>query len=72
MQDKFGWKIGGRLPEIEAHSDAKLDLIELYLNRYFDVLAVNPAQDRLAISFVDGFSGGGRYAGRDGSDRLGS
>lgn len=69
---QFNWKPGGALPKIERHSNAKLELLELYLSRYFDTLAVDPRQDRLAISFVDGFSGGGKYADIGGLEREGS
>jgi len=69
---QFDWQSGGALPKIERHSNAKLELLELYLSRYFDTIAVDPRQDRLAISFVDGFSGGGKYADIGGAERHGS
>jgi three-Cys-motif partner protein len=67
----FRWKPGKPAPAIESHSDAKLRLLASYLDRYFDTVAVNPAIDRIAITFVDGFSGGGQYL-RHGEERPGS
>lgn len=67
----FLWKPGQPPPNIESHSDAKLRLLEKYLDRYFDTVVVNPAIDKIAITFVDGFSGGGQYL-RHGEERPGS
>ncbi|MDB5542181.1 MAG: hypothetical protein JWQ89_3908 [Devosia sp.] len=69
---QFKWVPGGAAPKLERHSNAKLDLLELYLRNYFDTVVVDPAQERIAISFVDGFSGGGKYTDRDGQQRSGS
>jgi three-Cys-motif partner protein len=66
----FKWKIGGSLPKLESHSDAKLRLLRVYLDHYFDTVIV-PRMDELSITFVDGFSGGGKYT-RDGEERFGS
>lgn len=66
------WKVGSPLPAIEQHSNAKLNLLELYLRRYFDVVTADPRQDKLAISFIDGFSGGGAYQDARGEERAGS
>lgn len=71
-KSQFKWTVGGPLPAIEPHSDAKLKLLELYLQRYFAVVAGKPQMDKLSISFVDGFSGGGAYRGKQGEERSGS
>ncbi|WP_352780776.1 three-Cys-motif partner protein TcmP [Mesorhizobium sp. M0913] len=61
---RFVWKTDGTLPGASAHSLAKLRLIDFYLQRYFETVAVNPAMDVLRITFVDGFCGGGAYSDR--------
>lgn len=58
----FEWIVGGRPPLLAQHSAAKLRVIQDYLHRYFDTVAPNPRQDRLSISLVDGFCGGGTYS----------
>lgn len=67
----FQWVPGKPPPLIESHSDAKLRLLAHYLDRYFDTVVINPKMDRIAITFVDGFSGGGQYL-RHGEERPGS
>lgn len=66
MAKNFIWGPQGRLPPIEGHTQRKLNVLKNYLDIYFDTVVRNPAQDRLNITLVDGFSGGGAYA--DGSD----
>ena len=68
---QFVWQPGAESPKIEAHTDAKLRLLEAYLDRYFDVVCVLPRMDVLRIALVDAFAGGGLYW-RDGSPRIGS
>lgn len=69
--DDFVWKPGSLLPKIESHSHAKLNLLARYLDAYFATISVNPQIDRISISLIDGFSGGGAYL-RQGEDRPGS
>ena len=74
MHDKsnqFVWRPGAKPPRIEAHTDAKLRLLEAYLDRYFDVVCALPHMDVLRIALVDAFAGGGLYR-RHGSPRIGS
>lgn len=59
---EFGWKLGGELPPLSAHSGAKLRLIETYLQNYFPATLVSHAQERQRITLVDGFCGGGRFS----------
>lgn len=60
-KDAFVWRPDLPPPQLESHSAAKLRLIETYLARYFDVVAADPRMDRLQISLVDGFCGGGVF-----------
>ncbi|WP_371835344.1 three-Cys-motif partner protein TcmP [Ochrobactrum sp. C6C9] len=46
---------------MKAHSGAKLKLIEHYLSSYFDAVVRNPTIERLRITLVDGFCGGGAF-----------
>lgn len=69
--DDFVWRPGAAPPKIESHSHAKLNLLAHYLDRYFATISVNPQIDRISISLVDGFSGGGSYL-LQGEDRPGS
>ena len=57
----FNWKIGEPLPGIEAHTERKLEVIEQYLDVYFDTVTANRHMDILRITIVDGFCGGGLY-----------
>jgi three-Cys-motif partner protein len=60
----YQWNPRGTPPEIEAHSIAKLEVLREYLLAYFQTL-VMPGQDRMRLTFVDGFSGGGLYVDPD-------
>jgi three-Cys-motif partner protein len=57
----FRWNSNGPPPAASSHSVAKLDLIRLYLRRYFQTIAVRHGIDRQRITLVDGFCGGGAY-----------
>lgn len=61
MNEKFSWKSGRELPPIFPHSDRKLQVIERYLDVYFDTVAPQPVIDDLNITIVDAFCGGGLY-----------
>lgn len=61
MSNNFEWKINSPLPHIEQHSKQKLEVLKKYLDSYFDTVVPNPATDKLNITLVDGFSGGGTY-----------
>lgn len=58
---KFAWEIGCPPPTLKPHSAAKLRLVEHYLDSYFDAVLQNPRIDKLRITLVDGFSGGGAF-----------
>ena len=61
MRKNFTWEIGKPLPRIEAHTERKLEVIEQYLDVYFDTVTANRRMDVLRITIVDGFCGGGLY-----------
>jgi len=66
MAANFIWTPDGPLPQIYEHTRCKLDVIRRYLDVYFDTLAQDPRIDRINISLVDGFCGGGLYNTDDG------
>ena len=65
--DNFKWNVGSPPPLLQSHSAAKLKLIEHYLAQYFDTVVPDPRSDRLQISLVDGFCGGGAFESYDGT-----
>lgn len=60
-KQNFKWKIGEPLPGIEAHTERKLEVIEQYLDVYFNTVTASRRMDVLRITIVDGFCGGGLY-----------
>jgi three-Cys-motif partner protein len=58
----YDWKIGEALPKIGAHSFAKHRILRRYIERYIEIVTATSFQEQLSITFVDGYSGGGRYA----------
>ena len=68
---QFIWWPGAEPPTIQPHTDAKLRLLEAYLDRYFDVVCAVPQMDVLRIALVDSFAGGGLFRG-EGTFRPGS
>ena len=60
---QFIWRPGAEPPTIQSHTDAKLRLLEAYLDRYFDVVCAVPQMDVLRIALVDSFAGGGLFRG---------
>lgn len=65
MPTNFQWSPGRPLPKIEEHSIRKLDVLGKYLSVYFDTVVPNPRAERLNITLVDGFCGGGAYQTRN-------
>jgi three-Cys-motif partner protein len=57
----FEWVVGSNPPPLYSHSAAKLKLIEHYLAKYFEAVVRDPRADKIQISFVDGFCGGGAF-----------
>lgn len=70
--EKYLWVPGRAPPPLDPHSEAKHHLFRAYLNAYVNRLTRRPQQDRLRMTVVDGFSGGGVYASADGSEVSGS
>ncbi len=54
------------------HSEVKHALLRDYLVDYFLTLVTSPAQDRIQLTVVDGFCGGGRYINAAGIEVPGS
>nr|WP_230948693.1 three-Cys-motif partner protein TcmP [Burkholderia multivorans] len=48
-------------PTIRRHSEVKHAILRSYLVDYFLTLVSSPAQDRIRLTIVDGFCGGGCY-----------
>lgn len=63
---KYKWEIGQPLPVLDEHSQTKHHIISDYLKRYVEVVMSNYSMEKLSMTIVDGFSGGGKY-----SDALG-
>lgn len=57
----YGWGPGQKPPIIEAHSSIKHELYEKYLFTYVDRLTRFIPQEKLVLTVVDGFCGGGLY-----------
>ena len=55
------WIPGDDPPELGEHSLAKHRILRQYLETYVAILTSNRALEKLNISLVDGFSGGGAY-----------
>jgi three-Cys-motif partner protein len=68
---KYEWRIGSPPPRLEEHSLAKHELLRSYVQRYIQILAADPRHDRLNVTLVDGFAGGGMYH-REGTPFPGS
>lgn len=65
--DKYKWQIGAAPPPIDHHSLVKHQIVREYLGRYIKVLMSNYNIEKLVLSIVDGFAGGGEYTSPDGS-----
>lgn len=65
-EDKYAWSVGSRPPAIDPHSLVKHDIVRDYLGRYIQVLMSNYVIDKLTLSIVDGFAGGGEYSSETG------
>ena len=60
-------------PEIAPHSLAKHRILREYVQEYIRVLTADPRSDRLRLTLVDGFAGGGIYVDpRTGLSQAGS
>ena len=62
----YDWASGTKLPKLLRHSEVKHSLLRDYLVEYFLTLISSPNQDRIRLTVVDGFCGGGRYVNEAG------
>jgi len=65
--DKYAWHVGSQPPHVDPHSLVKHEIVRGYLERYIQVLMSNYMIEKLTLSIVDGFAGGGEYRSQDGS-----
>jgi three-Cys-motif partner protein len=65
--DKYSWHVGSPPPPVDPHSLVKHQIVRDYLGRYIQVLMSNVRIEKLTLSIVDGFAGGGEYRTEDGS-----
>lgn len=57
----YDWVIGNPPPLLKRHSAVKHALLRNYLVEYFLTLVSMPQQDKIQLTIVDGFCGGGLY-----------
>ena len=57
----YDWVWGSPPPLLKRHSEVKHALLRNYLIQYFLTLVSLPQQDKIQMTIVDGFSGGGLY-----------
>lgn len=68
----YEWNWGNPPPLLKRHSEVKHSLLRQYLIEYFLTLVSLPQQDRIQLTIVDGFSGGGLYVNEAGREVPGS
>lgn len=68
----YVWSWGGPLPKLLRHSEVKHSLLRDYLVDYFLTLVASPRQDKIQLTVIDGFCGGGRYISEAGGEVPGS
>lgn len=61
MPKKEYGREGGNVPIIGEHSLAKHRILREYVQKYIEILTRNPRIERLRLTLVDGFAGGGIY-----------
>lgn len=69
---QYKWIWGNPPPLLKRHSEVKHALLRDYLVNYFLTLVSLPQQDKIKLTIVDGFCGGGIYLNEDGEEVLGS
>lgn len=60
-KNHYHWKLGENLPNLGQHSRAKHRILDRYIRRYIEVCTATPVQEKLNLTIVDGYCGGGRY-----------
>lgn len=68
----YAWRWGSPPPPVKRHSEVKHALLRSYLIQYFLTLVSMPNQDRIKLTIVDGFCGGGLYTNESGQEVPGS
>lgn len=68
----YNWIWGNRPPLLKRHSEVKHALLRNYLVEYFLTLVSLPQQDKIKLTIVDGFCGGGLYVNEAGQEVPGS
>ncbi|MES2932696.1 MAG: three-Cys-motif partner protein TcmP [Pseudomonadota bacterium] len=68
----YTWIWGSTPPLLKRHSEVKHALLRNYLVDYFLTLVSLPQQDKIQLTIVDGFCGGGLYINEDDKEVLGS
>lgn len=68
----YDWVWGSPPPLLKRHSEVKHALLRNYLVEYFLTLVPMPQQDKIQLTIVDGFCGGGLYVNEAGQDVPGS
>lgn len=68
----YTWIWGSPPPLLKRHSEVKHALLRHYLVDYFLTLVSFPQQDKIQLTIVDGFCGGGLYINENGQEVLGS
>lgn len=68
----YDWVWGNPPPLLKRHSEVKHALLRNYLVDYFLTLVSLPQQDRIQLTIVDGFCGGGLYLNEQCQEVAGS
>ncbi|MDO5667399.1 MAG: three-Cys-motif partner protein TcmP [Alcaligenaceae bacterium] len=69
--NQYDW--AGNSAILLPHSIVKHNIIEDYLKIYFEISSRNPNQERLNLTLIDGFAGGGLYTHKEtNNEALGS
>lgn len=66
-QEKYFWHVGSSPPPLDSHSLVKHQIVRNYLERYIQVLMSNVLIEKLTLSIIDGFAGGGEYTADNGT-----